>query len=437
MSRQLSRRTWGILLAVVLVLICGAGYWAWSRPEAGTKSAASQDGSSLKAGTQAWKKTARTAPSKNAQWAPGTWFTPTSVVKAEPDMLTAYDLKSGERQWSMVLDGTLCSASRDSDDGRVFLALDFGGTCGVVTAIDIRRGVQLWVGEVALFTQDDPEMDNFRRDKWKVAPTVSVSGGRGLITWATGTKVFELSDGKLLAEALREPSCEDVATAGGAQFVTQRYCADRRATVSAYDPKTLDHPRWKWQGKEGEMVYGILSTRPVVLLVGNGIGVRTDVVTLDDKDGKERSRIALRRDHDSHSCSSSMSKCPEFLVDGDTVYIAGKGATRAFDLTTGHERWTYKADANRTALPVAVQDGKLTVYVAATPERVGELATVATTNGKATHTTHLSGDLRTTESRLAHGRSMTAHLRGGRLLLVNEGSLESQDTDVVVAVMAG
>ncbi len=88
------------------------------------------------------------------------------------------------------------------------------------------------------------------------------------------------------------------------------------------------------------------------------------------------------------------------------------------------------------AFPVAVQDGQLAVYVAGTPERVGELTRVSTGTGRAVRTIRLSPDLRTTEWRLERARSAVAHLKTGVLLLVNEGALESQDSDVMVAVVA-
>ncbi|MEU4210583.1 PQQ-binding-like beta-propeller repeat protein [Streptomyces sp. NPDC026206] len=426
------RKAWVIGLLLLLLLAGGGAYAVWAGHEGDAEPSAAHAPSAVAAGAQAWKKAARTEPSPSAKHASGTWFTRSTVVKAEPDMMTAYDLKTGTKQWSLVLDGVLCAASRDADADRVLIALKKSGTCDAMTVIDIRRGSRLYSQPIALHTIGDPDLDNFRPDKWQVEMEVAVSGGHGLITWATGAKVIRLGDGKTVGES-PEKECRIVGAAGGAHLLTQRRCG-QRTTVRSQNPDAFDRPRWTWEGREGEDVAGVISTSPVVLLISVGQARPLQVVALDG-DGKERSRIELRRDHETSACSSGMSKCPEYLVDGDTVYVARKGSTTAHDLANGREKWTYKADANRTAFPVAVQGGQLAVYVAGTPERVGELSRVSARTGEAVRTTRLADDLRTTEWRLAR-KGAVAHLKEGLLLLVNEGVLDSVDTDVVVAVAA-
>ncbi|MEU3351361.1 PQQ-binding-like beta-propeller repeat protein [Streptomyces sp. NPDC037389] len=430
------RKFWIAGLVLALLLACGGGAYAlWGGPGDDRAPSAAPGAGSAGAGALAWKKTARTEPSKGAKSARGAWFTPTTVVKPEPDMVTAYDLKSGRKQWSLVLDGVLCASSRDVGGDRVLIALKSAGVCDVMTVIDIRRGVRLWTQPIAFHSADDPDLDNFRPDKWQAELEVAVSGEHGLITWATGAKIIRLTDGKLIGDSPQKAPCRYEGAAGGSRMLTVARC-ERQSRVRSQNPEALDKPHWTWEGREGEEVDEVLSTRPVVLLIGDGQNRLLRLVTLGDTDGKERSRIELRDDHDSHACSASMSKCPEYLVDGDTVYLAGKGSTAAYDLTNGREKWTYKADANRTAFPVAVRDGRLAVYVAGSPERVGELSHVATRTGKAARTTRLAPDLRATEWRLARPKSLVARLAGDRLLLINEGAMESLDTDVIVAVAA-
>ncbi|MEU5053280.1 PQQ-binding-like beta-propeller repeat protein [Streptomyces sp. NPDC021096] len=427
------RTTWGIALVLVLLLACGGAYAVWGGGEGDGKRSAAGGPRAVAAGAAAWKKTARTEPSKTAKDAPGAWFTGNTVVKAEPDMMTAYDLKTGRKQWSLILDGVLCAASREADADRVLIALKTAGMCETMAAVDIRHGSLLWSQPIALYKADDPDADNFRPEKWPAQLEVAVGAGHGLITWATGAKTVRLDDGKAVGET-PEKECRWVGAAGGAQLLALRRCGER-TTVRAQDPGAPDRPRWTWEGREGEEVLAVLSTRPVVLLTGTGQGRPAQLVALAD-DGKERSRFELPADREGHVCASGVSKCPAYLVDGDTVYVARKGSTTAYGLANGREKWTYKADTNRMAFPVAVQDGQLAVYVAGTPERVGELTRVSTGTGRAGRTTRLSPDLRTTEWRLERARSAVAHLKAGVLLLVNEGALESQDSDVVVAVVA-
>ncbi|KJY41237.1 hypothetical protein VR41_13495 [Streptomyces sp. NRRL B-1568] len=360
-------------------------------------------------------------------------------MKAEPDTVTSYDIKTGEKQWSLLLDGVQCAASRDIDAGRVLIALKMEDSCTAMTVIDIRRGKKLWTQPIVTLRADDPEADSFRPEKWAAQLEVSVSQGHGLISWATGSHIIRLSDGQLIGYTGKEEECRDVGAAGGAQLLTHRYCG-HRATVRSQNPQSLGNPHWTWQGPEKQLVADVLSTRPVVLLMGEGegttVGRPTQLVVLNETDGKERARIQLQHDHEVNYCAQSMSRCSEYLVEGETVYVAGKGLTTAYDLTTGRERWTYKADENRVGFPVSVSDGELGIYVAATPERVGELARVSVRTGKEIRTTKNAESLRTAEWQLVHRGNMVPQLRNGRLLLVNEGSLESLDSDVILAISA-
>ncbi|MFF4410447.1 PQQ-binding-like beta-propeller repeat protein [Streptomyces sp. NPDC001262] len=431
------RKVWVIGLVILLVLAGGGAYALWGRT--GNGPSPKTGGSGAAPGALAWSTAPSTAPSKNSRNAWGTWFTQTTVVKAEPDTVTSYDIRTGEKKWSLILPGTQCAASRDVDADRVLIALRYTDACDAMTVIDIRKGKALWTQPIVLLKADDPEMDSFRPDKWPAEMEVSVSQGHGLISWATGAHIVRLSDGQLIGDTGKQDACSDVGTAGGAQLLTQRFCG-HRATIRAQNLKSLEKANWQWDGPENQTVSDILSTKPVVLLMsdadGKNIGKPTQLIVLGDTDGKERARIQLQHDHESSYCTSSMSRCAEYLVTGDTVYVAGKGSTTAYDLSNGRERWTFKADENRLALPVSADDGELSIYVAATPEREGKLIRVATRTGKEIRTADNTPDLRTTEWQLAHSKSAVPYLGDGRLLVVNEGLLESQDNDVIVAIGA-
>ncbi|GHF55163.1 outer membrane protein assembly factor BamB family protein [Streptomyces morookaense] len=431
------RTVWITGLVILLVLAAGGAYALWGRPGGGTSPETA--GSAAAPGSLVWKKTPSTAPSKNSRNAWGTWFTQTTVVKAEPDTVTSYDIRTGERKWSLILPGTQCAASRDIDADRVLIALRYTDACDAMTVIDIRQGKTLWTQPIVLLKADDPEMDNFRPDKWPADMEVSVSQGHGLISWATGAHIVRLSDGQLVGDTGKQDACNDVGTAGGAQLLTQRFCG-KRATLRSQNLKSLAKANWQWDGPEDQTISDILSTKPVVLLMsdaaGKNFGKPTQLIVLGDTDGKERTRIPLQHDHEVSYCTSSMSRCAEYLVAGDVVYVAGKGSTTAYDLSTGRERWTFKADENRLALPVSADDREVGIYVAATPEREGKLIRVTTRTGKEIRTTDNSPDLRTTEYQLAHSKSAVPYLAEGRLLVVNEGLLESQDNDEIVAIGA-
>lgn len=425
-------------LALVLLLAVGAwAAWAFTGDDSPGAKKPAQTAKGPAAGSVAWMAKPRTTPEKKFNSALGTWFTDHLVVKAEPDMVTAYDVKSGEKKWSFILTGPLCAASRESEGNVAVVATMFGGHCIDLKAFDLRDGHRTW-DELVL--ADSGLGDTLSPEKWgKSEPRIALHEGHVYMTWNTGEQTRRLSDGKRVDEQ-KHDACEWVDAAGGAQLISITYCGEKEIQIRSLDPGKLGKPRWSTAMPRNDGFLSIVSTRPLVLSQSpgkNSADDQFDFVTLDPATGKEKARIAYNRNWRLGDCFLVTSGCTGALVDQDSLYVAGQGLTYAYDLTSGKERWTYKGDANRSTAPVAVHDGRLAVYTPATSDRPGRLAYVATSSGKALRTVDHSNDARDRKNEAVMGRiAGFPRLVDERLLLIKDGGLADENEGVILAISA-
>ncbi|MEV4439754.1 PQQ-binding-like beta-propeller repeat protein [Streptomyces sp. NPDC049577] len=430
-----------LLIGLVLALLLGAGGWAlWSFTGGGSPGGGKQtaDGKNPAPGSVAWKAEARTAPDQKFTKAMGTWFTSSLVVKAEPDMVTAYDIKTGRKKWSFILTGRLCAASRESEGDVVVVAAMFGKSCIDLKAIDLRDGHRLWN---ELLVEEREADDHLNPDKWgKAEPRLSLNAGHVYMTWAEGSQTRRLSDGKRVAQEKHAP-CEWSDAAGGDRLIAVDYCGTRDITVRSLDPANLAKPRWTTTLPRNDGFVSIISTSPLVLTQSPGKGGpddRYDFVVLDPAGGREKTRIAYNGYWRLGPCFLSTSGCTGALTDKNSLYVAGQGVTMAYDLSTGRPRWTYKADANRVTIPVAVHDGQVAAYTTATPQRPGRTTFVSASDGKARRTVEHS-DRETDRKNEAMMAKVTGfpRLRDDRLLLVNDGNVPDRSGVVLAVAVPG
>jgi outer membrane protein assembly factor BamB len=347
------------------------------------------------------------------------------VVKAEPDMVTSYDIKTGKKNWSLILGGSVCEDSDQSDSNRVLIALNMGGgVCQDVVLIDIQRGVKLWDYMLLQRSASDPAWDYLKPAKWFSPLQLAVSNGQALAVWETGERVLRLSDGKVLASTDRK-MCGDVRADGGDQLIAESMCG-HYWEVRALDPKDPKRARWTWKAPKDHMVQTVLSTNPTVLVVSDGGGKYPRIVILNDSNGSERANIGIANDR-------GIGDNIAYLVADGRLFMGTKGTMSAFSLSNGKKAWTYQADPNRVPKPVAVQGEELAVYLAATPDRVGELHRVSASTGRVTRITRHDESVRNVEWEMDH-RDATPYLKDGRLLLSQEGSIDSLDSKVVLAI---
>ncbi|MEU8583539.1 PQQ-binding-like beta-propeller repeat protein [Streptomyces abikoensis] len=430
-----------VLIGLVIVLLLAAGGWAlWSFLGAGSSKPKGPDDAAHApaAGTVAWQAEARVKPDEGMREALGTWFTSSLVVKAEPDVVTAYDIKSGEKKWSFLLTGTLCAASRESEGDVAVIAAMFGNHCMNLKAIDLRDGHRVWD---ELLMEEKDAGDNLDPKKWgKSGPRLALYDGHVYTTWKDGEQTRRLSDGKRVDQR-KQDACEWADTTGGKRLISITYCGESEIKLRSLDPAKLDKPKWSSSLKRNDGFVSVISTDPLVLSQSPGKGGqdnRYDFVVLDPETGKEKTRVVYNSYWRLGACFLSTSGCTGALADKDSnsLYVAGQGVTMAYDLTTGKERWTYKSDANRVTVPTAVRDGKLATYVPATAERRGRLDYVSTIDGKVARVVEHSDrdEDRKNESKMA--KVTFPRLVNGRLLLVVDGGVASDEDGVILAISA-
>ncbi|MEU1372695.1 PQQ-binding-like beta-propeller repeat protein [Streptomyces triculaminicus] len=429
------------VLGLVLALVLGAGGWAlWSflgdggqghkKPAAAAKDAA---------GTVAWKAGARTKPDdKGMKEAPGTWFTSSLVVKAEPDMVTAYDVRTGEKKWSFLLTGPLCAASRESEDNVAVVAVRIGGACARMLAVDLRDGHRIWD---ELIVDDKDAAEALIPEKWKNARLeIALHDGHAYAIWGTGGQTRRLKDGKRVEDE-KWDACEMVDTAGGDLLIAITYCGDKGTTIRSLDPEKLDKPRWSRKIEEKQDgILSVVSTSPLVITQSPGKAgpdARYDFVVLDPANGNDRTRVPYNSYWRLGFCFLPTAGCTGAVVDKNSLYVAGKGVTMAYDLATGKERWTYKADAGRVTLPVSVRDGEVAAYTPATAERRGRVTYVSAASGKALRTVEHSDREadRKNEAMMAKVQGYP-RLRNDRLLLIDDGEYEDAGSGMIFAINA-
>ncbi|MEU1825304.1 outer membrane protein assembly factor BamB family protein [Streptomyces abikoensis] len=428
-----------VLIGLVVVLLLAAGGWAlWSFTDDGRSKPKDPNGASHApgAGTVAWLAEARVKPDEGMRQALGTWFTSTLVVKAEPDVVTAYDIKTGEKKWSFLLTGSLCAASRESEGNVAVVAVMFGNHCMNLKAIDLRDGHRVWN---ELLMDEKEAGDNLDPKKWgKSGPRLALHDGHVYTTWKDGEQTRNLSDGKRVDQR-KQDACEWADTAGGKQLIAITYCGESEIKLRSLDPKKLDKPKWSSSLKRNDGFVSVISTDPLVLSQSPGKGGqdnRYDFVVLDPATGKEKTRVAYNGFWRLGSCFLSTSGCTGALVDKDSLYVAGQGVTMAYDLTTGRERWTYKSDANRVTVPTAVHDGELATYVPATAERRGRLDYVSTADGKVARVVEHSDREKDRKNESMMAKVTFPRLVNGRLLLINDGGVGSDGDGMILAISA-
>ncbi|MEU4210586.1 PQQ-binding-like beta-propeller repeat protein [Streptomyces sp. NPDC026206] len=429
------------LIGLVLALVVAAGGWGlWSflggEPSGKKKPAESAKTS---AGSVVWMADSRTKPDdKSMKEALGTWFTSSLVVKAEPDMVTAYDIKTGEKKWSFLLMGSLCAASREAEGNVAVIAVEFENVCTHLMTFDLRDGHRTWE---ELLVEKKEAGDALDPRKWgKSGPEIALHAGHAYVTWATGEQTRRLSDGKRVEEQ-KHDACEIVDSAGGERLISITYCdGTRDIKLRSLDPRKLDKPKWSRTIDRNDGFVTIISTNPLVLSQAPGKGgadARYDFVVLDPDTGQEKARVAYNSYWLLGSCFLPMSGCTGALVDKGSLYVAGKGVTAAYNLADGKERWTYKADANRYTTPVAVRNGQVAAYTVATPDRRGRTTYLDASTGKPVRTVeHSDRDKDRKNEAMMSRIEGFPRLVNDRLLLINDGGFADDQAGMIYAISA-
>lgn len=331
-----------------------------------------------------WQAAADTVAEKdNLKDALGIWFTDKYVVKNEIDKVVGYDAASGSVAWTIPAPGRGdCTAARDSYQNRT--AIQFGAHCEKIMAIDLAAGTPLWTVTLPGGTGKQTDFDYSE---------MAVSGDTVGVDWLDGSIAYRISDKKVLWQS-GNGNCEDDGYAGGKQFVAVVNCDYETYKVQVVDPAKNGASKWTWTAPSGTKVNAIVSTDPVVVLLGTDGQTYTDVVTLADGHMQSRVSLGARDKYDISDDGTEKQAVHNVLVDKDTLYLSldphpdsnGKvlGGVVAFNLGDGKQKWIARPDARHGLEGLDFQDGKLLAYEPADYDVQGKLVLVDPASGAVT-----------------------------------------------------
>jgi hypothetical protein len=340
---------------VALVVLIGGGIWLMTSGGGSSQQASGGAGGVGPHNTQGELRWTVKAPTvSKAQIVsptPGMWFAGKNVVKQSTTAVTAYDLATGHTAWTVPAPaGHTCQASSTAAGGKV--AVQYGAHCEDLMAVDLSTGKMLWhkplaAGKAATYVYSNADL--------------AVSGSTVAVAWDDNAAAFDLSNGKQRWKTSAGGSCQDQGFAGGTQMVEVYKCGlsdDPPYHVRLIDPVT-GKAKWTWDAPAGTQVTNVISVDPVVIGLGAGDDLITDIWNIDG--GRLHGKITLGKTSDDigkygiHCPAVQLTPCQNVAVSGDTLYMAtharssGKqdGAltneVAAFDLTTGSPKWLSKS----------------------------------------------------------------------------------------------
>ncbi|MFF6958877.1 hypothetical protein [Streptomyces sp. NPDC008317] len=330
-----------------------------------------------------WDKPADPVASKdNLKSVLGVWFTDKYVVKNEIDKVVGYDLGTGAVAWTVPTPSSGdCTAARDSNNNLT--AVQFGANCEQVMVIDLAAGRAVWTAKLPVGSSEKADFDYSE---------MAISGDTLGVDWLEGSIGYRLSTQKVLWRS-GNGDCEDDGYAGGKQFVAIVNCGYKTYKVQVIDPDNNGSAKWSWTAPVGTKVSAVVSTDPVVVVLGTEGERQTDVATIVD--GRLQSRVSLGTDkYDISTDGTEMQAVHNVIVSSDTLYLSltskhdSNGQVLsgivAFNLSDGKQKWIAKPDSKHDIQGLAIEDGKVLAYEPAGYDVQGRLVTLDPASGALT-----------------------------------------------------
>ncbi|MFJ9431557.1 PQQ-binding-like beta-propeller repeat protein [Streptomyces sp. NPDC101490] len=337
-----------------------------------------------------WLRENRTDLARKGAEQYGPWRVGGVVVKAMYKEVVAYAVADGREMWKAALETRLCSVPHaPSVSGKLVVGVlesdTAEGDCTGLQQIDLATGRAGWRIRVPREYTDDTG----RFQMAVVGETVAITRRLGMIG-------FSVTDGRRLFGTSTTGACFPVSLAGGAKLIYLVECLGPKGgtglsatRVQELDPAT-GRAKWTHQYADGWRVGQVYSVDPLVVSVRRA---KVWNITAFTPDGGIRSQIAPEfpvSDHCDALASYDVQGCYGAVTDAETLYIAGGKtdgaghvtyAVVAVDLDTGTEKWRAAGPDGRTMWPLAVENGKLVVYLATRPGTAGAVAVLAPTGG--------------------------------------------------------
>ncbi|MGW1492977.1 outer membrane protein assembly factor BamB family protein [Streptomyces sp. NPDC002402] len=321
----------------------------------------------------------------------GPWVAGDTVAKAMYKEVVGYSVTDGKKKWSVPLSAEVCSAPvQTSTDGKIVVGVKDGLTekakCLDLQMIDLKTGKAGWKKSIPKSTGFFALSDF----------TLSISGNTLAAGGSGNSYGFSMTDGKQLFKGPSE-GCKPFAFAGGAKLLAAASCPTSdydkpKHQLSEVDPAT-GKAKWTYNAPVGWEIGKVYSVSPVVISLNQREPKKWSIVALTDN-GKPRSQIQGGKDKFAPRCGGgfvvfgqNLEGCTGVAADASTFYMATETAygtandVVAFSLDTGKEKWRSPAGGKRKMTPLRMENGSVLVYMDASYDAGGAVATIAPTGG--------------------------------------------------------
>ncbi|MFE7568373.1 PQQ-binding-like beta-propeller repeat protein [Streptomyces sp. NPDC057539] len=322
----------------------------------------------------------------------GPWFAGDTVVKAMYRQVVGYSAADGKKKWTLSLPTEICAAPvASTTTGKLVIGVKNGTTekadCNQLQLVDLMTGKGGWKKEI-------PETGAF---DLLSDITIAMSGDTVTAARTGAVNAFRVSDGKELFGKL-PGDCQPYALTGGPKLIAAESCTSGGNQIQELDP-TTGQAKWTYKLAADWDTDKVYSINPLVVSLKNDEKDTWSIVALN-ANGTPRSQIQGGNDKFAPNCGGSfivfgqnLEGCVGVAADANTFYMAtapDSGSTSrtneivAFSLDTGKSTWRAKAPEGRTMTPLRMEGGKVLVYLDATYDTGGAVATVAPSGGAPT-----------------------------------------------------
>ncbi|MFE0763345.1 outer membrane protein assembly factor BamB family protein [Streptomyces smyrnaeus] len=377
--------------AVVAVVLVASCIWMFTGDDGGNGGGGqAKDSSAVPGGRTAEQLFTLEQPNthvKESKGADGAWATKKIYAKSTINAVEGYRM-SGKRAWRIPLGGPVCAASPHMTDEHL-TAVGFeksGHGCNSVAVFDVDTGEKLWEKPVpfgdTIFGGGDLNL--------------TVAQDTVALSWIGGFAAYPIEGGDPLWKSKETgETCEHTRYGGGARLLVVLECGST-LTVNQLDPKT-GHSTWDVKlprGVEDGRSVRVVDTDPIVLVVGTGGEVESEVMTIDDK-GSVAATFSLGKRYEPGCGIGNMGSesCFNVVATDETVFVStkehdGKGdfaetnEVMGFGFHSGEPKWKSSSGDDRTVYPIGIEGDKAIAYVTPTLRKGGQVVSVSAKDGK-------------------------------------------------------
>ncbi|MGC5365435.1 PQQ-binding-like beta-propeller repeat protein [Streptomyces sp. DT24] len=324
----------------------------------------------------------------------GPWVVGDVVAKAMYRQVSGYSVTDGKRKWTLPLPADICAAPPQvTADGKVVIGLKNGTTdkadCADIQMIDLKTGKPGWKKSIS------------KTGIWDMMTDIgmAISGDTVTVGRTSNSNAYRVSDGKELF-GTQSGSCQRFAYAGGPRLIAASSCKTADLDKPQHQLQDVDpvtgKARWTYRPPVGWEVDKVYSVSPLVVGLTQRTQKKWSVIAIKEN-GTLRSQIDGGKDKFSPRCAGrfavfgkTLEGCVGVAADANTFYMstqadtAGRGGTNkvvAFSLNTGKPKWRADAPKDRVITPLRMEGGNVLLYVEASYDRGGAVATLAPTGG--------------------------------------------------------